>query len=230
MKLELFDEFEKYNYQYSSVIFRLLDKNPDIMDMILSLTNLIHQKIENEIKLYIIEPHINNKTAKDLKIDNTHKLEKLLNKEELKKYYEGIQDGEKIYEQYKKSVLYFYEILGEDSFLHSRYPIQKEKNVITVKKEVDYDELYRKWTEYSEASGKISCMYMAYIMSNTIIYLKQEGKVKNELEESLYIQEMMKEYFGILESLILQEEKREIFNLTKDFIKRNKYFDMRYVC
>ena len=64
------------------------------MNMILPLTNLIHQKIENEIKSYIIEPHINNKTAKDLKIDNTHKLETLLKKEELKKYYEGIDDGE----------------------------------------------------------------------------------------------------------------------------------------
>ena len=106
MKLELFDEFYKYDYQYTFAIFRLLDKNPDVIDMILPLTNLIHQKIENEIKLYISEPHINNETFKDFRIDSTHKLKQLLEREELKKYYEGIDICENYYEEYKKSVLY----------------------------------------------------------------------------------------------------------------------------
>lgn len=230
MKLDLFDEFDKYNFQYSFAIFRLLDNNPYVMEMILPLTNLIHQKIENEIKMYISEPHINEETFKELKIDNTHKLIRLLERDELKKYYEGIEICERYYEQYKKSVIYFYEILGVDSFLNSRYPIQTTKNDITIKKEVDYDELYQKWTEYSIASGKLISMYMAYCSSNTILYLKTLGKMNNELEIDNYINGIIEESFENFRGINLEEEKNDIFELIKEFVKRDKYFDMSYVC
>lgn len=230
MKLELFNEFEKYSFQYNFAIFTLLNNNPYVMDMIFPLTNLIHQKIENEIKFYISEPHINEKTFKELKINNTHKLIKLLERDELKKYYEGIETCEKYYREYIDSVIYFYEILGKESFLNSRYPIKTEQNNVTAKKEVDYDELYKKWTEYSEASINLSLMYVAYCSSNTIIYLKKEKKIKNELQENIYIEKIIEEFCGDLKSVDIKEEKNKIFILLKEFIKRNEYFDKRYIC
>jgi len=229
MKLDLFDEFSKYDYQYTFAIFRLLDQNPNIMDMILPLTNLIHQKIENEIKMYISEPHINEQTFKELKIDNTHKIRQLLEREELKKYYDDINICEKYYKKYKKNVLYFYEILGEDSFLNSRYPIEINQNTITIKKAVDLDELYKNWTEYCEIAEKLTFMYIAYGSSNYIIYLKKENQIHNEQEEDIYIKKIIEESFMQLEYINLEDEKYEIFKLIKEYVKRDKYFDMSYV-
>jgi len=229
-RLDLLDEFNKYNFQYSFAIYRLLDNNPDIMDMILPLTNLIHQKIENEIKFYISEPHMNNKTFEELNISNTHQLEKLLNREELKKYYEGIEECEKYYNNYKKSIIYFFEILGKESFLNSRYPIQRKENEITTKKEVDFNELYKKWSEYSIASGKVTVMYMAYCSSNTIIYLRNEGQFNSENEEDAYILKIIEESFSSYKGINLEEEKKELFILIKTFANRNKYYDISYIC
>lgn len=230
MKLELLDEFDKYDFQYSSAIFKLLDNNPDIMDMIFPLINLIHQKIENQIKMYISEPHMKRETFKELKIDNTHKLKDLLERKELKKYYEGIEICENYYERYKKSVIYFFEILGEDSFLNSRYPIQRNKNDVTLKKDIDYDELYEKWTEYSLASVKMALMYIAYGTSNTIIYLKNTGKIQSELDIDALIMKIIQDSFMNLRGVDLEEEVQDFFILTKEFVKRDKYFDVNYVC
>lgn len=228
-KLDLLDEFNKYNFQYSFAIYRLLDNNPNIMNMILPLTNLIYQKIENEIKLYISEPHMNNKTFEELKISNTHQLQNLLNREELKKYYEGIKECEEYYNNYKNSVVYFYEILGKESFLNSRYPIQRKENEITIKKEVDFDELYKKWTEYSIASGKVAVMYMAYCSSNTIIYLRNEEQFNSEVEEDKYISKIIEESFSSYKGINLEKEKEELFMLIKAFANRNKYYDSSYI-
>lgn len=230
MKLELFDEFDKYDFQYGSAIYRLLDNNPNVMDMIFPLINLIHQKIEVEIKLYIAEPHMRDKTFKELKIDNTHKLNELLNREEFKKYYENIEICEKNFEDYKKSVRYFYEILGDDCFLNSRYPIQKIQNNITLKKQVDVEELYTKWTEYCIASGKLKFMYMAYGASNTILYWKKEKKIQDELIENKWIEKIVEDAFKGLESMDLKEDKSYVVLLLKEFVKRDKFFDINYVC
>ena len=51
MILGLYNEYDKYCYQYNSAIFRLLDKNPYVSNMIYPLANLIHQRIENELKI-----------------------------------------------------------------------------------------------------------------------------------------------------------------------------------
>lgn len=229
MNLELFEEFQIYHIQYSSAIFKLLDNNPDVMNMILPLTNLIYQKIENDIKLYISEPHISTKTFRDLKIDNHH-LNKLIDREELKKYYEDIDICEKYFDEYKKSVLYFYKILGEDSFINSRYPIEIKNNLITNKRNVDYDELYQKWTEHCLATEKMTYMYMAYCSSNTLILLKRQGKINGEIEENMYINNIIEHSFSEFTNINLDEDKKIIFELMKNYIKRRKYFDDRYVC
>lgn len=230
MNLKLFEEFDIYNFQYGLAIYRLLDSNPNIMDMIYPLINLIYQKIENEVKMYIAEPHMREKTFKELKIENTHKLNDLLTREELRKYYEDIEICEKYFKSYTESVKYFYEILGDNCFLNSRYPIQKEQNDISLKKKVNREELYKKWAEYSIASGKFISMYMAYGSSNTIIYLKREGKINNEFEENRYIEEIVCDAFCDIKGIDFESEKNDIFLLIKEFVKRDKYFDMDYVC
>jgi hypothetical protein len=90
MKLEFLDEHIKYHQQYSSAIYRLLDGNPDVENMIYPISNLIHQLIENEIKLFIAESHVSEKTYKDFGIGNEHDIDSLLNHIELKKYYDEI--------------------------------------------------------------------------------------------------------------------------------------------
>ena len=85
MNLEFYDEYDKYHNQYISAVYWLLNSNPNIKKMIYPLSNLIHQLIENEIKMYIAESHVSKKTYKDFGIDNTHNIDNLLNHLELKK-------------------------------------------------------------------------------------------------------------------------------------------------
>ncbi len=88
MNLNLYDEYDKYHNQYISAVYRLLDANPAVENMIYPLSNLIHQLIENEIKIYIAEPHVSKKIYKDFDIGNKHEIDYLLKHPELKKYYD----------------------------------------------------------------------------------------------------------------------------------------------
>ena len=133
MFLKLYEEYDKYCCQYNSTIFRLLDNNIDVLNMIYPLSNLIHQRIENELKIFIVEPHVNGNTYKSCKVERTHNLDFLLSHENLKKFYDEIEICEKCFEEYKKSILYFYKVLGENTFEKSRYPIEKERAEITNK-------------------------------------------------------------------------------------------------
>lgn len=229
MMLNLYDEYDKYHFQYSAAIFRLLDNNPNIDNMIYPLANLIHQKIENELKQLIVEPHVSGKTFKDFKVDNTHNLDLLLSNDALKKYYKDIEICEIYFKEYRDSVLYFYEILGEDTFLSSRYPIERKENTTTVKKEVDFDALYANWTKYSLACEKMIYMYMAYCSSNTILHLKKIGKIKDASHEEQLINNIIENSFKGFEHVDLEEDKKILNKLIKEFVKRNKYFDIKYV-
>lgn len=227
--MKLFKEFDKYDFQYEQAIYKLLDNNPHINDMILPVVNLIYQKIEIEIKFLIAEPHIRKETFKELGISNTHDLKSLFDREELKKYYEDIDVCEHYYNEYKDNVLYFYEIMGKQSFLNSRYPIETNKNEITLKNNIDISELYQRWTRYCLVYSKIIQIYIAYSSFNIIVYLKKLGIINDEIEEENSINQLIEEYYSDYPIDDYQEERKESYSLIKLFIKRNKYFDDSYI-
>jgi len=230
MILSLYDEYDKYHSQYISAIYRLLNANPDIENMIYPLSNLIHQLIENEIKIYIVEPHVSGKTYKDFKIENTHNFKLLLDNQELKKYYDEIEMCKRCFDEYKKVVLYFHKILGDYTFENSRYPINKDENTVTNKIEVDYDLLYQKWTDYCILSQKISIIYSAYCSSNTVLKLKSEKKIPNVEQENKIIDEIVNNSFEGIDEKLIDNEKEELYYFIKLFVQRNKYYDEKYVC
>ncbi len=230
MNLEFYDEYDKYHNQYISAIYWLLDANPNIKKMIYPLSNLIHQLIENEIKMYIAEQHIGTRTYEDFHIENTHKIDNLLNHSEFKKYYDGIDICEEIFSQYRDAALYFYNILGDNTFEKSRYPIKGKEKKIPKKEDVDFNELYNKWTEYCILSQKMMIIYMAYCLSNLIIKLKVEHKVKNELEENKLISDVVEKSLEGITQESMESEKKELYSFIKLFVKRNKYYDEKYVC
>lgn len=230
MNLNLYDEYDKYHNQYISAVYRLLDANPDVENMIYPLSNLIHQLIENEIKIYIAEPHVSKKTYKDFDIGNKHEIDYLLKHPELKKYYDEIDMCEKCFKEYKKVTLYFYEILGEGTFENSRYPIKSKERRITKKKKVDFALLYTKWTDYCVLSQRMMIIYSAYCSSNTVLKLKMENKIINESQENRVIDEIVSAAFNGTDEKILDNEKEELYYFIKLFVKRNKYYDEKYVC
>lgn len=230
MKLEFLNEHIKYHEQYSSAIYRLLDGNPDIENMIYPVLNLIHQLIENEIKFFIAESHVRDKTYKDFGIGNEHNIDSLLNHSELKKYYDEIDMCKRCFDEYKKATLYFHKILGKDTFMNSRYPIKSKERRIPKKKKVDFDLLYSKWTDYSVLSQKMMIIYCAYCSSNSIIKLKMENKIKNEIEENIIINKIVEDTFEDIAKEFLDNEKEELYYFIKLFVKRDKYVDERYVC
>lgn len=132
-KVELMKEFVLYDFQYREAIYKLMNNsNPE--EYIYPLLALIHQMLENELKMSIIESTNNRKSLRELKIENTHDLKRLVEREEFRIYYDEIYEFEEIYIQYKNLILYFYEILGKDTFLNSRYPIERMENFVTKKK------------------------------------------------------------------------------------------------
>lgn len=230
MKLEFYDEYDKYHKQYIAAVYRLLDSNPDIENMIYPLSNLIHQLIENEIKIYIAEPHVSKKTYKDFDIGNKHEIDLLLNHDELKKYYDEIDICEKIFIEYKKIALYFYNILGDNTFENSRYPIKSKEKKNPKKKKVDFECLYKRWTDYCVLSQKLMSIYSAYCSSNTVIKLKNDNVIKNEKEENAIINKIVEESFKGIDDKLLDNEKEELYCFIKLFVKRNKYYDEKYIC
>lgn len=215
-------EENSYIEQYHQAIFKLMDKS-DISKYTYPLINLIHQTIENEIKSLIAESYYDEKTYKELKIDNTHNLKSLIENENLKKYYDGIEDFIKIFDEYKEVVLYFSNILGKNTFLNSRYAIKTDKNEITLKEEIDYNAVYSNWTKYSELYSKIYLMYISYSFSNTIIYFKNKGKTDDELELiKIEIINEMREEFD-------ETYCATIYIFMDKYIARNKYVDYKYV-
>lgn len=216
-------EENKYIEQYHTAINNLMDEN-NIELILYPLINLILQIIEIEIKSLIAEVYYDTQTMKEFKIDNTHDLEKLVENSELKKYYEDINDFENIFGEYKKNILYFYNILGENSFLNSRYPIERTKNKITVKnKDIDLNEFKEKWLSYCEIYQLIMKIYIAYSLSNAIHYLKDINKSKEEIEifKIKYVNESLEEAEEI--------DKITVYIFLEKFMKRDKYIDYKYV-
>jgi len=70
-KLELMKEFVLYDFQYRQAIYKLMN-NSDPEEYIYPLLALMHQLLENQLKMSLIESTNNRKTLKELKVNNTH--------------------------------------------------------------------------------------------------------------------------------------------------------------
>jgi len=119
--------------------------------------------------------------------------------------------------------MYFYEILGEETFLNSRYPIEKSENIITAKNKIDYEKLYENWTKYTLISYEIGLISIAYSYSNTIFYLLEKGwemeKINEEMEPV------------IIQTCMGNEDMiKKVWAYLDLYIKRNKHIDYEYVC
>lgn len=216
----IYNEGTKYMEQYHRAIYKLMN-NDNGLKYIYPLISLIHQTIENELKLLIIEPEYDSKTFHEEKIDNTHDLRLLLNHTKFKTLYDEIEEFEIIFNEFSKLIEYFYNIFGKNTFLNSRYPIEKKRNKITKKNEVDINELYSNWNKYSLLLDEIQIMNNAYINSNIFIYLKDKGNTKEEMEK------YEKKIFDI--DGLDEEAKQKHINYMRKYINRNKYFDIKYV-
>lgn len=222
LKKDLLLEENKYIEQYHKSIFKLMD-NSDISNYEYPLINLVHQTIENELKYLIAESYYNEQTYKELNIHNTHNLDELLDRNELKKYYEGVVEFENIFKKFKEKVLYFGNVLGKNTFLNSRYAIEIKVNKKTCKKQINYDEFYDNWSRYSELYRYMMFLYVSYSYSNSIIYFKKQGMSNEEL--NLLQFSMVKE----LENELNETEQVLIYTWIDKFVKRNKYYDEKYV-
>lgn len=94
---------------------------------------------------------------------------------------------------------------------------------------MDIDELYDNWTKFSIASSKMLVIYMSYCSSNTVLKLKMENKIINEIQENKIIDEIVNGAFKDIDEKILDNEKEELYYFIKLFVKRNKYYDEKYV-
>lgn len=221
-KLDVVKEFYLYDFQYRNAIYNLLnDKNAE--EHIYPTLALIHQMLENQLKMQLIESTNNKKTLKMLRVENTHDLKCLIEKDEFRIYYEEIESIYIIYCEYKKSIIYFYEILGKDTFLNSRYPIERYENISTVKKNINYKELYENWNKYSLLSAEMLLIGIAYSYSNTVFYLLEKGWQREKIKEKM--KSVISETCMGIEEMIVK-----VLNYLDLYIKRNKYIDYGYVC
>lgn len=185
--------------------------------------------IENDLKFLVVEPHISGKSFKEYKVDNTHNLKMIFEKDELKKYYDEIPLCNQIFDEYKSSILYFFELLGEDTFLKSRYPFEKGTNNITLKKNVNIDDLYDIWSKYCTANIKMFLVYIAYCSSNAVLFLKENGNISRDKQELRVIDEIANDIFSELGNECMDYEEQFLKELILRFVKRNKYYNINYV-
>lgn len=88
---------------------------------------------------------------------------------------------------------------------------------------INYDELYENWRKYSLMTHEMKLMSIAYSYSNTVFFLKDEGKSKKEIE-------------AIMENIIFETVFGNEYMINKIskyidlYVKRKKYIDYGYVC
>jgi len=198
------NEFAIYVIQYRKAIYKLIN-GEELEKYIYPILMLVYQLIENELKMIIVANNNNGETASELKIDQTHDLKLLIERQEFFKLYDEIPICIEMFKKYKESVLYFYEILGNNTFLKSRYPIEKSQNCITIKKEINYKEFYNNWTKYSLCLAEMEIMNTAYSYFNTVIYWKQEGKSDNDIKQ--FIEDLLVETFMRRQDKVRQMRK-----------------------
>lgn len=215
---------EEINYleQYNKAISKLMD-GVNEKEYIYPLINLIHQLIELDIKSYIAESMYNQKTYQKLRIDNCHDLKRLIENEQLKKYYNNISEFEDFFKKFSETVLYFSQVLGNQTFLNSRYYLKKDINEVTLKKNVDISEFSNKWIQYREMSNTMGLMYIAFINAMIVLYLDRNN-LKEEIDE--FIQKIINSF---KEDANMEEDSlKRIIYYMKKYITRNEYYGDYY--
>ncbi len=165
LRINLILEESKFITQYTIATTELL-KSSNNSEIIYPIINLIHQTLELDLKSLIVDNHIDSKTYTDLGISNEHNLENLIKHDSIKKYYENIIEIECEFTALNKCIMYFSQLLGDNTFQKSRYAIERNQNIISKRKKLDFKELRRQWSIYSILSAKIHLIHIAYYLVN----------------------------------------------------------------
>ena len=164
--INLILEDSKFITQYRLAVLELL-KSKNSIKFIYPIINLIHQTIELELKNLIMNNYNESRSLKELQLVSTkHPLYVLIEHSNIKLYYDGIPEIECEFTALNKCVHYFSELLGDNTYQKCRYAIDKEKNVISKRKKIDFEELKKQWNIYSLLSAKIHLIHMAYSIVN----------------------------------------------------------------
>ena len=181
-RINLLLEESKFINQYTIATTELLNSNNNIK-IIYPIVNLIHQTLELELKSLIVDNHIDYKTYCDLGISNEHNLVELIKHDRIKKYYEGIVEIECEFTALNKCIVYFSQLLGDNTFQKSRYAIEKKQNIISKRKPIDFEELKKQWTIYSVLSVKLHLIHMAYYIVNDMPLLLNDRNIYKVCEK-----------------------------------------------
>ena len=165
-KIDLILEDSKFITQYRLAVLELL-KSKNSIKFIYPIINLIHQTIELELKNLIMNNYNESRSLKELQsVSTKHSLVALIEHSNIKLYYEGIPEIECEFTALNKCVHYFSKLLGDNTYQKCRYAIEKDKNVISKRKIIDFEELKKQWNIYSLLSAKIHLIHMAYYIVN----------------------------------------------------------------
>lgn len=192
-KIDLILEDSKFITQYRLAVLELL-KSKNSINFIYPIINLIHQTIELELKNLIMNNYNESRSLKELQLVSTkHPLVVLIEHSNIKLYYEGIPEIECEFTALNKCVHYFSELLGDNTYQKCRYAIDKEKNVISKRKIIDFAELKKQWNIYSLLSAKIHLIHIAYYIVNDMPSILNNSKT-NKICQDIIISEIYKKY------------------------------------
>ena len=177
-------EESKFITQYILATTELLKSNNN-NKIIYPIINLMHQTLELELKSLIVDNHIDSKTYYDLGISNEHNLESLIKHDSIKKYYENIVEIECEFTALNKCIVYFSQLLGDNTFQKSRYAIEKKQNIISKRKAIDFEELKKQWFIYSILSTKLHLIHIAYYIVNDMPSILNNSNYYNICKEAI---------------------------------------------
>ena len=195
----------------------LLEKN--VESTFLPIINLILQFIENDLKSFIIEYDLYPGSAKGLEIQH-HNIRKLVDDELFTKKFTKHADFKKIYDLYKQEALYFYSLLGKQTFLSSRYPVKSDCQENSIKnKEIDVQSIIYHWKTYFDCLSKINFvlgvnyLYESIVIEKKFLNLSSKNVVFNYVKVNFKTKDITNSdisYNSILDMMIDEEEKKII--------------------
>lgn len=214
---ESFDTYIEYKKQYVSLIMVVLNSN-NFEEYIIPCINLIYQFIENELKAFILEFYSNEDwNTISMKI-STHNIKKLSEDEFFcKKEFKEIEFFKDLYLKVCKSINYFYNLLGNNTFFKSRYPVEKVKNKKSFNKIiVNKLEFKKNFLNFITCMDYINLVYSSYLLFKSFL-------LRNRFENKK-IEEYIKESFDKLNNdNKLDKEKSELIKkIINEFAKNIK--------
>ena len=173
-KKESLDIYIEYKKQYISLIMLALKDN-NFEDYIIPCINLIYQFIENELKAFILQFYSNDDWNVISMEILTHNIKKLCSDEFLyRKEFKKITFFNKIYLKLSKSVDYFYNLLGNDTFFSSRYPVKKVENKKAFNKiSINKLEFKNNFFNFITAMDYMWLIYNAYLIFQCSIIMSR---------------------------------------------------------